>query len=453
LTPPEAVADPAPPVEDVAPVEPGDTDVDFDWDHIALWRCDCAYVNAGSGKCSACGARNPDAPKRTRGQPAPAEPDWTLRPSSFTPAGPRRSKRAGSRAMRTVAGTIVLNVVVQFVTYVVAVSQRLETAEAIGLSLASGLAFYTICAFWVLGRSAILGVKPTTGRGTVLAGFAEGAVVGGGLAIVLTATTRLAAGHPVIDPVAALLTTQSAAVFLVGAVVIAVMAPVVEELVFRGFLAEAIRPYNRFVALMASAAAFSIAHLRFAQFRYYVAMGVALGLVYFHRGLVGSIAAHACFNGMLLVVAVAASHGPPVALTAAGASITVPAAWHEMVPGKGALLSAIGPAGSRIDVGRFDPGTVISVQELADRLSAGTLRGPAGTVIEVTSVGILDIHAGRAVMMKASLDNHEGRVVMLPKGSIVWIATLETAGSARAQSDFQHALNTLTLPEGPAPTS
>lgn len=344
LTRPAPASSPSP-VEDETPVEPGDTDVDPDWGHIALWRCECAYVNAGSERCSACGARNPDSPRQSRKQLKAAEPDWVRAPSTFTtrPGVRTTTRGAGSKALRSVAGTIVLNVVVQFVVFVVAISQRLETAQSIGLSLASGLVFYTICAFWVLGRSADLRVRATTGRATALAGMAEGAVVGGGLAIVLTAGMRLAAGHTVLDPVSALLTTQSTAAFILGALVIVGMAPLVEELVFRGFLAEALRPYGKRIALLASAAAFSVAHLRFAQFRYYVAMGVVFGLVYWRRGLFGSVAAHACFNGMLVVAAVAASHGPPVTMSAAGATITVPAAWHDLPPAEGALLAASAP--------------------------------------------------------------------------------------------------------------
>lgn len=79
-----------------------------------------------------------------------------------------------------------------------------------------------------------------------------------------------------------------------------------------------------------SSAAFSVAHLRFAQFRYYVALSLVLGWLYWRRGLVASVAAHACFNGMLVVAAVAASHGSPVVLFGGGASITVPAAWHTV---------------------------------------------------------------------------------------------------------------------------
>lgn len=89
----------------------------------------------------------------------------------------------------------------------------------------------------------------------------------------------------------------------------------------------------------------------------------------------------------------------------------------------------------------------VDVQHMADNLSQGTMTAPGGIIIiEVSSVGILDLPAGRAVLMRATVQGHEARLVMLPKATVVWIVTLETAGSSRAQSDFQRALSTLTLP-------
>jgi hypothetical protein len=60
-------------------------------------------------------------------------------------------------------------------------------------------------------------------------------------------------------------------------------------------------------------------------------------------------------------------------------------------------------------------------------------------------VGLLELPAGNAVMMRATVGSHEGRVVLLPRGTIIWIATVETAGSDRAARDFQRALSTLRL--------
>ncbi|MFN2608929.1 MAG: hypothetical protein ABR511_13745 [Acidimicrobiales bacterium] len=170
-----------------------------------------------------------------------------------------------------------------------------------------------------------------------------------------------------------------------------------------------------------------------------------LGLVYWHRGLVGSVAAHACFNGMLLVAALAASHGPPVSLAAAGASITVPAAWHAVGPAPGGVLAAVGPSGARIDLGRVDVGQPLDATVLAEDLAQGRMAPLPGATVQ-GSVAVLDLPAGRAVMLAATVRGHEARLVMLPRGALVWIAAVETAGSHRAAVDFQRSLSTLGLP-------
>ncbi len=74
-------------------------------------------------------------------------------------------------------------------------------------------------------------------------GAAEGFVVGGGLALLLAAGLRLALalGRPVLDPTAAVLAADGGAgALLLGFLLIVLIGPVVEELVFRGFLASVV---------------------------------------------------------------------------------------------------------------------------------------------------------------------------------------------------------------------
>jgi len=346
----------------------------------------------------------------------------------------------------TVVGTVVLNIIQQVVVFVVIAVKQLEAGPAIRLSLLSGLAFYSIVALVVMARSAGLGVRPVFSSGHALSGAAEGAVMGAGAAIVLVAAAFVVTGHPVLDPVAAAITNQSLGAFILGAVLIAVVAPVVEELVFRGFLAEALRPRGKWAALVVSSAAFSVAHLRFAQFRYYVALGLVLGGLYWRRGLVASISAHACFNGMLVVAAVAASHGPPVVLAGGGASITVPAAWHPVAHPPADVIAASGPSGATIELARIESDVELDITKVTANLTRGGLTGPAGTTIDVSSVALLDLPAGQAVTMAVTVGTHHGRAVMFPRGKLLWVATIETAGSTRAATDFRSSLDTLHLP-------
>jgi|GEM_PF-1909717 len=423
----------------------------YDWDDIVIDTCACGYVNAGSARCPSCGAKGPSGPMSGGRGPDTRRSDAGWDESRFAVASPQAGERgptarAGSKAVWTVVGTVVLNIIQQVVVVVLIAANKLEAGPAIRLSLLSGLVFYSIAAMWVMARSARLGVRPVITSGHALTGAAEGAVVGAGLAIVLVAAAFVVTGHPVLDPVAAAITNQSVGAFIVGAVLIALVAPVVEELVFRGFLAEALRPRGKWAALVVSSAAFSVAHLRFAQFRYYVALGLVLGGLYWRRGLVASVTAHACFNGMLVVAAVAASHGPPVSLAGGGASITVPAAWHSVPHPPADVIAASGPSGATIEVARLDADVELDTQQMAANLARGRLAGPSGTSIDSSSVALLDLPAGQAVTMAITVGAHHGRAVMLTRGRVLWVATVETAGSARAATDFQRALNTLHLP-------
>ncbi len=352
------------------------------------------------------------------------------------------SERAGRKAGRTVAATIGLNLVLQVGVGVFAAVNDLGLAATVRIVLFTGLAYYGAVAAWVLARSVDLGVRPRTGRSTALVGAAEGFVIGGGGAILLVGLLRLAVGRAVLDPTIAVLAGQSSALALVlGIVVIAVLAPVVEELVFRGFLAEAFRARGTRIAVLISAVAFSIAHLQLAGFRYYVAMGVVFTLVYLRRGLIGSIAAHAAFNGMLIIVALAASHGSAQQVRTADFSVTLPAAWAvtEAPVGasvKGDDMVADSPLGSRLELVHTDAFGTLDVGVLARGLAGGATPLPPGVTLHRDTVAMVVLPSGRAVAMSVDVGDHDGRVVMIPKGNRLWVATLRSGGEAKDTAAF-----------------
>jgi hypothetical protein len=175
----------APAYEDEAPA----------WDGAEQWKCRCGSVNAGFDRCPSCGGRRSatdGGPHRRPGALSPVEA-WE-RPAASDPAPPRRP-RIESKVARTVAGVILLNVVIQGFTASLAARSGAETGDAIRLSLFSGVLFFAFAALWVLGRSTVLGVRPVVRSGSALAGAAEGGVVGAGLAIVFTAVAYVASGH------------------------------------------------------------------------------------------------------------------------------------------------------------------------------------------------------------------------------------------------------------------
>jgi membrane protease YdiL (CAAX protease family) len=404
-----------------------------DW--TTVWTCACGYGNVGRQRCIRCGKRAPAEAQEAGGL-------WM--PDDRVAAVP--SSRAGRKAGRTVAATIGANLAMQVVVAVYIVTHHVGLSAAVKLSLFTGLAYYTAVALWVLGRSIDLGLRPRTGRSTALVGAAEGFIVGGGLALLLVALLRLATGHPVLDPTAAVLAAQSSIVPLViGFVVIAMLGPVVEELIFRGFLAEALRGRGRRTAVLVSAVFFSLAHLRLAQFRYYVAMGVVFGLVYWRRGLVGSVCAHAAFNGMLVIVALAAIHGPAQQIHTPAFTVTVPAAWTVAPHSPGDDLMADSPLGSRVELSHLDAPGIPDVAILARGLAGGAVTLPPQITIDYATVAVVDFPAGQAVAMTVHVGGYDGRVIMIPRGERMWMATLRSGGEASDMTAFHDMVRSWTF--------
>ena len=280
--------------------------------------------------------------------------------------------------------------------------------------------------------------------GPASSALAIGAAVGGAVAVALTAVLTLAVGHPQVDPAAALLAGSSNLGLLIGgALVIAVIAPLVEELVFRGFFTEALRHRGKWSALVLSGLAFSAAHLRFAQLRYYLVMGIGFGALYWGRGLVASIAAHATFNGFLVLFAVASVHGPAQTLIAGGVTVSLPATWHK-VSAENVDLAVMGPGGAQIGVSHVDvPATTnITADALAAVLRSGRLPLPGDLHIDSASVQTTTTPLGPGVRANATLRNHAETAVFVPVPNKLLVFEIATNGSSRAMRDFEAMLST-----------
>lgn len=412
-----------------------------DWSTV--WRCACGYGNAGRDRCLMCGAPAPTSVQGTAGLHAEAETAPGRDPE------PQRDQKTGRKAGRTVAAIIVLNLILQVSELVYFAVNDTEPATAIRFSLITGLVFYGLCAAWTMWRSATLAVHPVLGlvKKNAVVGAAEGFVVGGASAALLFAVLRLAAGHPVLDPSTAVLAVQgSVASLVLGALLLAVAAPVVEELVFRGFLAEALRPKGKRTAVILSAIAFSLAHLRLAAFRYYVLVGIVLAFLYFRRGLVGSVAAHATFNGMLLLLAITASHGPLTVVHHDGESVAVPATYHTATDTHGDDIVATGPIGARAELAHADLPVVVPIDRLASDLSRGAIPFPPGLTVYYATTRLQTLPAGQAVVLSATVNGKDGRLVVLPHGNRLWIVVFRSDGSSRSFHELDQMLRSWKLP-------
>ncbi|HEX6596372.1 MAG TPA: type II CAAX endopeptidase family protein [Acidimicrobiales bacterium] len=414
--------------------------LDDDWS--AVWRCECGYGNAGRDRCLMCGA---DAPTELEGS------DGLYGELDVLPRIPHASDaRAGRKAIRTVYKLILLNLLSQAIVAGFLYANNVETATAIKVSMISGLLCFALAAGWVLLRSAELGIRPHTGlrgpnaersRATALRGAAEGFIVGGAVAIVLFGFMRITMGRTVLDPTTALLAVQGSPLsFLLGFLLIVIAAPVVEEFVFRGFLAEALRERGRRPAIWLSAVAFSVAHLRFSQFRYYVAMGILFALIYWRRGLVGSITAHATFNGMLLLIAVAASHGPAQEATGAGSTVSVPATYHVSEGQSGEELTMAGPLGAQIEFGYLDIEGLPAIDVVASDLARGSVPFPGEFVVETDSVVVMNLPSGPVVSMMVTIEGENGRMILRPDDDRLWMVVFRSDGTTRSFDEFEAML-------------
>jgi membrane protease YdiL (CAAX protease family) len=366
-------------------------------------------------------------------------------PDAPPPAAALRHPKAGRRAFRTVIVVIFSNIAVQLALITTAHAHHWTAAATLRTSLFAAGAFYAVVGGIVAVRADDLAVRPVWLVGPARTAIGVGAAVGGCVAVGLTALSTLASHHLVVDPLAGTVAASRSLVLLAGgSFVMAVAAPIAEEFVFRGFLAEALRGRGRKVALLVSAAAFSLAHLRFSQFRYYLAVGIGLGVLYWGRGLIASISAHATFNGMLVLFAVASVHGPSHAFTAGNVRVRLPATWHEVNADTPTDFVAVGPGTAQVAISHVDipAGASLDTDRLAAILGSGHMPLPNEMELDTRSVRVrTDLPMGPAVAARSTVHGHDDRAVLtVTHGRLVIFEILDGA-NAQASRDFDRMLH------------
>ena len=151
---------------------------------------------------------------------------------------------------------------------------------------------------------------------------------------------------------------------------------------------------------------------------------------------------------MLLAVAVAAAHGPAIEHRLAGATIDIPGTYQVGTPFAGDDdLVAEGPLGAIVELAHVDvPGRAPAADDLGRVLAQGGLPLPPEIQVVSSSVMAIDLPAGRAVSMRAEIDGRDGRVVILPGDSEIWVASYRSDGAVRSSLDFDEMLLSLSLP-------
>ncbi|MBV8159749.1 MAG: CPBP family intramembrane metalloprotease, partial [Acidimicrobiia bacterium] len=203
------------------------------------WTCACGRENAvGLSLCPHCGRVPPRGVATTTfvAPPGSTRPTWQPR----------------VRAVRLAVGVILLNIVVQAFIVVLVQQGQLEASTAIPIVTWIGLLFYAVVLAMLTGP--LLTLRPAWLRGDPGTARLLGAEVGFAAALVLTAIGWAAAGHPVLDSsIDAMVSEGSLARIALALFAVAVVAPVVEELLFRGVVAESLRRNGAAVAVGVSA--------------------------------------------------------------------------------------------------------------------------------------------------------------------------------------------------------
>ncbi|MCL6538104.1 MAG: CPBP family intramembrane metalloprotease [Acidothermus sp.] len=197
--------------------------------------------------------------------------------------------------------------------------------------LAGTVAFYAVVGLIVLGWLAHTRRRLVWTRGSASSSALLGLGVGLGAGLLGVVIQSALTGRLDSDHTAVILTSEGdAAHIFTTMLLLAVAAPLVEETLFRGILMEWLRPKGERVAFFLTAVAFAVWHYRLDAWRYYVAMGLALGALYWRKGLVASMTAHAAFNGTLGLVAVMIALAPSAPAHVGNLSFTKPQGWHAV---------------------------------------------------------------------------------------------------------------------------
>ncbi len=224
---------------------------------------------------------------------------------------PLRTTRWGAwDALWAILGSIVI---ANAVAIVLIVLTGASTSSGSGLDLSSGWILLTIAAPWIAlagwpilatrrrGNGAVVDLGLRFGKSDVLAGLAGGAAAFGvGLAAgLLTAALVGDFSSAAGDQAQELADASGPAVLIVFALMVAVGAPVAEELTFRGLLWSGLakRGARPWVAIAVSAVAFALLHFEPARLLVLLSIGAVLGVIRWRTGSVGAcIVAHGVNN-------------------------------------------------------------------------------------------------------------------------------------------------------------
>jgi membrane protease YdiL (CAAX protease family) len=389
---------------------------------------DCAMVAAGI--------------RSKRRVPLPVEPD-----DDANAARPLVDRVERKKIRKTAIRAIWVGILFQWFALSLQVSGNLEPERAIFIGLGITIGFYAVVSMMVMSQLTFSDVRPQWTKGAPLTSVAIG--VAAGFALVGLVATL------VDDPVAGITTLVSEGTVVriaLAFLIFAACAPVVEELLFRGLVSEAMRARGPLIAAASSSALFAAWHLR-PPFWYFFVAGVALWGLYWTRGLAASMACHTIFNGSLVVLAVLVVFGPTHVIRANGISLRAPQTWERVeedaVADVDLDLAVSGPSGARLEMLDIEaPPGDHDADDLAQLLGTQQVQLPVLN-LEPATIHVARLRAGDAVRAKGQFFGHGVELTLIPKGDRVWVMALFTGGSPKARNDYEGILKSLVLPKKP----
>jgi membrane protease YdiL (CAAX protease family) len=368
-------------------------------------------------------------------QPAGSPP-----PPSWTPAEPEGESGLGIGEALLVTGAALA------ASLVLTLGMRGQHRDQFDVALRKGLA-YTLFFYLVVGS--VVGcyvlarrVRLVWHRGSVLSAVAMGIPVGvggGALAVLLNSLLR---GHLSGDANVELLVGGGGALRIsLTVVVTSVLAPLVEETVFRGICAGSLLAKGPAAAVWLSALAFAIWHMQPSSLRYYALMGLLLGRLWQKRGLLASMSAHACFNGVLTAAAIAATTGAASYTTAGALQFELPGGWHA---GQSSVATHtyLGPGGASLAINEMR--SAVSATAVLAHLRANER---AVDAFQVTSGSErqVDVAGAPAVEADLTVAAQPGHLLVVPVGGTMYTVVVVTGGSSRGERDWQGLERTLRI--------
>ncbi|HEX4654845.1 MAG TPA: type II CAAX endopeptidase family protein [Mycobacteriales bacterium] len=352
-------------------------------------------------------------------------------------------------ALALVAIAIGIGIVATVVSWALGHNDRLEPATYIRYAIVLTLGVYVLVGGLIVTRL-VPGVSLRWHRGrparSILVGAVYGVALGAGMVWLVTT----ASGHLGSD--ARFVTVMSegdVAHIVVGFGIAVVCAPLVEETLFRGLLLESMRARSATAALLTSAVCFALWHLNIAvvPLVYYSLMGCMLGRIYMKRGLAGSMAAHAAFNGVLTVAALAIVLAPATTITSGGISIKAPGGWRQHTGSEvGGGLVLEGPSESALLVQQEPSAATPTTATMLARLQAGLLSVDGVDLgVDASSAREVKLPAGPAVEVDITAQGHAGTLVYLPRPGAIVEVVFMSGGSLKARSDFPGMVESLRV--------